>query len=53
MGRRFDFTAKEVRASGRSAKGVRGIRLGKGDEVIGALVIQVDVKARSRPFDYQ
>ncbi len=47
-GKAIRFTAKEVRASGRSAKGVRGIRLGKEDSVIGALVIQEDAKAKSR-----
>ena len=47
-GKAIRFTAKEVRASGRSAKGVRGIRLGKEDSVIGALVIQADAKAKSR-----
>ena len=46
-GKAIRFTAKEVRASGRSAKGVRGIRLGKEDRVIGALVIQADTKASS------
>ena len=47
-GKAIRFTAKEVRASGRSAKGVRGIRLGKEDSVIGALVIQEDTKTNSR-----
>ena len=47
-GKAIRFTAKEVRASGRSAKGVRGIRLGKDDHVIGALVIQADAKATGR-----
>lgn len=47
-GKAIRFTAKEVRASGRSAKGVRGIRLGKEDSVIGALVIQEDTKATGR-----
>lgn len=47
-GKAIRFTAKEVRASGRSAKGVRGIRLGKDDYVIGALVIQENAKASGR-----
>lgn len=47
-GKAIRFTAKEVRASGRSAKGVRGIRLGKEDKVIGALVIQAEAKGKSR-----
>ncbi|MCY4577140.1 MAG: DNA gyrase subunit A [Candidatus Kaiserbacteria bacterium] len=47
-GKAIRFSAKEVRASGRSAKGVRGIRLGKEDAVIGALVIPADTKMRSR-----
>lgn len=36
MGIKFEET--DVRAMGRSAAGVRGIKLGKGDEVIGAVV---------------
>ena len=47
-GKAIRFTAKEVRASGRSAKGVRGIRLAKEDSVIGALVIPESAKAKSR-----
>ena len=39
-GKAIRFTAKEVRASGRSAKGVRGVRLSEKDSVIGAQVIQ-------------
>ena len=38
-GKAIRFTAKEVRASGRSAKGVRGIRLGSSDGVVGAQVV--------------
>ena len=46
-GKAIRFAAKEVRASGRSAKGVRGIRLLKEDSVIGALVVQGETKATS------
>lgn len=33
------FAVKDVRASGRTARGVRGIRLGDGDSVISALTV--------------
>ena len=39
-GKAIRFAAKEVRASGRSAKGVRGIRLPEDDCVISALVVR-------------
>ena len=38
-GKSIRFAVKDVRASGRSARGVRGIRLAKGDEVIRAMGI--------------
>ena len=34
------FHESEIRAMGRSASGVRGIRLGKGDKVVGAVTLQ-------------
>ena len=46
-GKAIRFAAKEVRTSGRSAKGVRGIRLSREDEVIGALVIETETKMHS------
>ena len=39
-GKAIRFSAGEVRASGRAAKGVRGIRLADGDAVISALVVR-------------
>ena len=45
-GKAIRFNAREVRASGRSAKGVRGIRITSGDTVIGALVISSKMKAK-------
>ena len=47
-GKAIRFTAKEVRASGRSAKGVRGIRLVEEDGVVGASVVQSKAQAKSR-----
>ncbi len=43
-GKAIKFVAGDVRASGRSARGVRGIRLGKDDAVIGGLVITEAMK---------
>lgn len=43
-GKSVRFSAGEVRASGRSAKGVRGIKLANGDSVVGALVIRSEEK---------
>ena len=42
-GKAIRFAAKEVRASGRSAKGVRGIRLSEEDGVIGSLVVRPEI----------
>lgn len=36
------FNEKDVRDMGRTATGVRGVRLGKGDQVVGLLVIRND-----------
>ncbi len=36
------FNEKDVRDMGRTATGVRGVRLGKGDKVVGLLVIKSD-----------
>lgn len=43
-GQSIRFKAADVREMGRSAGGVRAIKLGKGDEVVGADVIRKDVK---------
>ena len=43
-GQSIRFNEKEIRAMGRSASGIRGIRLKKGDEVIGMEVINKDQK---------
>ena len=40
LGQSIRFTMKDVRAMGRSASGVRGIRLETGDEVVGMSAIQ-------------
>ena len=47
-GKAIRFTAKEVRASGRSAKGVRGIRLANDDSVVGSLAIRADAVTKGR-----
>ena len=47
-GKAIRFNAREVRASGRTAKGVRGIRIAEGDTVVGALVIRPDIRAGGR-----
>ena len=47
-GKAIRFMAGEVRASGRSARGVRGIRLGESDIVISALTIKEDHKASGK-----
>jgi len=39
LGKSIKFTEKDVRAMGRSASGVRGIKLSAGDEVIGMSVV--------------
>lgn len=39
-GQSIRFSEKDVRDMGRTAAGVRGIRLGKGDSVIGAVVVR-------------
>jgi len=46
-GQSIRFKEKEIRPMGRSAAGVRGIRLKKGDEVIGMQVIQSPAFAKS------
>lgn len=46
-GKAIRFAAREVRASGRSAKGVRGIRLAKDDGVIGASVVRSNMRIKS------
>lgn len=43
-GKAIRFKEKDVRAMGRSAKGVRAIKLKKGDEVVGMDVIPKDAK---------
>jgi len=43
MGIRFD--ENDIRSSGRTSTGVRGIRLRAGDEVIGAVILKDDMKA--------
>lgn len=49
-GKAIRFAAKEVRASGRSAKGVRGIRLTEKDAVIGALVARSGTKTKTESY---
>lgn len=44
QGKGIRFESKSIRASGRTAKGVRGIRLAKDDYVVGVLVIRDDLK---------
>lgn len=43
-GRAIRFTETDVRVMGRTAKGVRGVRLGKDDEVIGMEACEPDAK---------
>ncbi len=43
QGKSLRFSEKDIRDMGRGAKGVRGIRLGKGDEVVGMEVFQPEV----------
>ena len=43
QGKSLRFNEKQIRDMGRSAKGVRGIKLGKGDEVISMIVFPPDV----------
>lgn len=47
-GKGIRFTSKEVRASGRSAKGVRGIKLGSDDAVIAACVVLEENKSNTK-----
>ena len=47
-GKAIRFAAKDVRPSGRTARGVRGIRLGKDDAVIGALVVEEHLRTTAR-----
>ncbi len=42
QGKAIRFPEKQVRETGRTASGVRGIRLGKGDAVVGMEVVQKD-----------
>jgi len=42
LGQSIHFKEKDIRAMGRTAAGIRGIRLGKGDEVIAMDVIRTD-----------
>ncbi|MEX0930522.1 MAG: DNA gyrase subunit A [Candidatus Paceibacterota bacterium] len=41
-GQAIRFSAKDIREMGRSAAGVRGMKIGKGDYLIGAQVIKAD-----------
>lgn len=43
MGKSLRFSEKDIREMGRSARGVRGIRLGKGDEVVSMVVFPPDI----------
>ncbi|MFH1643537.1 MAG: DNA gyrase subunit A, partial [Patescibacteria group bacterium] len=47
-GQSIRFSAKDVRSMGRSASGVRGIRIKKGDEVVNMDVIRSDDKKSKR-----
>jgi len=42
LGQSIHFKEKDVRSMGRTASGIRGIRLGKGDEVIAMDVVSTD-----------
>ncbi|MDD4803693.1 MAG: DNA gyrase subunit A [Candidatus Pacebacteria bacterium] len=42
-GQSIRFKAKDVRVMGRNASGVRGMKLGKGDHIVGTSVIKKDV----------
>ncbi len=42
-GKSVRFSEKQIRDMGRSARGVRGIKLGKNDEVVSMLVFSVDI----------
>jgi DNA gyrase subunit A len=44
-GQSIRFRAKDVREMGRQASGVRGMKLGSGDEVVGAGVVPKDAKS--------
>ncbi|VAW15126.1 DNA gyrase subunit A, partial [hydrothermal vent metagenome] len=44
QGKSLRFSEKQIRDMGRGAKGVRGIKLGKGDEVVSMLVFPSDVE---------
>jgi len=47
-GQAIKFKEKELRPMGRSAAGIRGIRLKKGDEVIGADVIKTSIQGQQK-----
>jgi DNA gyrase subunit A len=42
-GKAIRFSEEQVRQVGRSARGVRGVRLGRGDQVIGAELVRPDM----------
>ena len=46
LGQSIRFAIKDVRAMGRSARGVRGVRVGKGDSVVGALVVTEELASK-------
>ena len=46
-GQAIRFRESDVRAMGRTAGGVRGIKLGRGDEVVGASVIRPEAKGNN------
>ncbi len=46
-GQAIRFKESDVREMGRTAAGVNGIRLGKGDEVVGAGVVEKDSKGKA------
>lgn len=50
LGKSLRFSEKNVREMGRSAKGVRGINLGKGDTVVGMQVFSSDVAKTGATF---
>lgn len=43
LGKSMRFSEKDIREMGRGAKGVRGINLGKGDEVVSMVVFPPDI----------
>jgi len=44
LGKALRFSEKQTRDMGRSARGVKGINLGKGDEVVAMQVFQADIE---------